>query len=695
MKKKKSYIASRRILFIALPLLTLASLIVWAEDYYRVYSGASLEPAAIIAGSNIDSVTAKNGNLSFYEGDNPVHTQSLTDSRIFFTKFGEEVFIPTNRFAKVDLPGDYTTPFANWESKFGLANLWDGGQYASVYDEGTYGTPFDSPIPQHFTIDLGHTIVLTRFKMYPRALEMYDGSAPRFVEIWGSENPSPDGSWDSWKKIGEWEQEKPSGYGAGSDVGPITDADRVWFCNGGNYIVDPSNYTPMRYLRFKVVDTFASYATDATTGYLVIAELEFFGGIIATVEDPEPVVSCDTLPNGKVYSVTEINASYNINRGEYAVFIPENTDVIRGVLVHQHGCLVEGIGASTAYDLHYQALAKKWGLALVGPDLYAPYGCGSWKEVEGGSGQALFNALRRVGIASGHSGLEDAPLLLWGHSGGGYWVLSMLKNYPERIMAVFAYSPAFNPVWSYPPAALKTPLFIRHAGANDLNDNGIYCWETALNTFHQMRQSGGYVSIANTPGQGHNFSYVRYMAVPFYESVLAQRLPEGNQTGYQSMRDMDESKAWLGDTTLLTVCRASDYTGNPLTQCWLPDENVAGKWQEYVTTETVSDITPPPPPYQAKQEWKNATTTVLTWKADADIESGIAYFNIYKNGQLNSRFPTSGEYQRFETQGDNPTPSGSDLPAMQVELSALAEDNFSISTVNWFELESEKTDFSH
>ena len=46
----------------------------------------------------------------------------------------------------------------------------------------------------------------------------------------------------------------------------------------------------------------------------------------------------------------------------YTLWLPDNVKTIRGIIVHQHGC---GTGAckggeTAAYDLHWQALAKKW-----------------------------------------------------------------------------------------------------------------------------------------------------------------------------------------------------------------------------------------------------------------------------------------------------------------------------------------------
>ncbi|RQP16741.1 MAG: hypothetical protein EAS52_10885, partial [Parapedobacter sp.] len=75
------------------------------------------------------------------------------------------------------------------------------------------------------------------------------------------------------------------------------------------------------------------------------------------------------IENGTVYRVVVKNTD-TADYAVYHVFIPSDVDTIRGVFVHQHGCGMEGRGKSTAYDVQYQAFAKKWGLAIVGPDLY-------------------------------------------------------------------------------------------------------------------------------------------------------------------------------------------------------------------------------------------------------------------------------------------------------------------------------------
>ena len=51
----------------------------------------------------------------------------------------------------------------------------------------------------------------------------------------------------------------------------------------------------------------------------------------------------------------------------YTLWIPDNIKTVRAVIVHQHGASIPAAqaGATSAYDLHWQALAKKWNCVLL------------------------------------------------------------------------------------------------------------------------------------------------------------------------------------------------------------------------------------------------------------------------------------------------------------------------------------------
>lgn len=392
---------------------------------------------------------------------------------------------------------------------------------------------------------------------------------------------------------------------------------------------------------------------------------------------------------GTVFSVSIADTcNYKFERARYTLFIPEGISKIKGILIHQHGCTMEGTGKPIAYDLQYQAFAKKWGLALIGPDMYPHENdCFEWNRPENGSDASLLKAIDSISILSGHPELNDAPWLLWGHSGGGYWALSMLSRHPQKVIALVAYSAAFDPEINYPASVAKVPVLLRHAGKDDINEPLVRCWETAVNQFSTLRKMKGLASIVHNKNQTHNFSYIRRLTIPFFESVLQQRLPT---EGSNMLRDMDYSKSWLADTTGIKIHKASAFVGNPDSMSWLPDSITAIKYQEFIQTGTILDHTIPPTPYDVMIDKQNTQGIRIAWEADADIESGIKHFNIYKNREIIQRFPAEGEYQYFDTNGDNPIPEIA--PQMCIALPQTDiiynKDTIEITTVNHDGLES-------
>ena len=90
----------------------------------------------------------------------------------------------------------------------------------------------------------------------------------------------------------------------------------------------------------------------------------------------------------------------------YTLWIPDGVPRLRGVIVHQHGAgtTASKEGSTAAYDLHWQALAKKWDCALLGPTYHvlheqndlSPGGSELWFDPRRGSEKTFLKALRRI-----------------------------------------------------------------------------------------------------------------------------------------------------------------------------------------------------------------------------------------------------------------------------------------------------------
>jgi pimeloyl-ACP methyl ester carboxylesterase len=131
----------------------------------------------------------------------------------------------------------------------------------------------------------------------------------------------------------------------------------------------------------------------------------------------------------------------------YTLWIPDGASRLRGVIVHQHGAGTTASieGSTAAYDLHWQALAKKWDCALLGPSYHvlhekndlSPGGSELWFDPRRGSEKTFLKAIGELASKSAHPELETAPWVLWGHSGGGIWSDVMCALHPDRVVAVW------------------------------------------------------------------------------------------------------------------------------------------------------------------------------------------------------------------------------------------------------------------
>ncbi len=111
------------------------------------------------------------------------------------------------------------------------------------------------------------------------------------------------------------------------------------------------------------------------------------------------------------------------------------------MVVHQHGC-GEGScksGLTGAFDLHWQALARKHECALLAPSYEQPQDadCQLWCDPRNGSDATFQKSLTDLGEASGHPELATVPWALWGHSGGGMWAGTMTLLHPDRVAAAW------------------------------------------------------------------------------------------------------------------------------------------------------------------------------------------------------------------------------------------------------------------
>lgn len=336
----------------------------------------------------------------------------------------------------------------------------------------------------------------------------------------------------------------------------------------------------------------------------------------------------------------------------YTIWIPPDVKLLRGVIVHQHGC-GEGScksGLTGAYDLHWQALAKKHACALLAPSYEQPEkaDCQLWCDPRNGSAAAFQKCLVELGAKSSHPELAQVPWALWGHSGGGHWAGGMVLLYPERVAAAWLRSgvPLLKPdpartgikAHTLPDAALKVPMLCNlgtkeGVTVKDSRFGGV--WPANELFFNEVRSRGGLIGVAVDPLSSHDCGNQRYLAIPWLDACLSARLPE---TGTAPLRDMPLDSAWLAPPTGEEAVPAGAFEGDPRQAAWLPNETIARAWMQYVKNTEVADTTPPPAPRNVRIQGHE-----LSWDAEADLESGLASFIIERDGQMLATLPEQGK----------------------------------------------------
>lgn len=333
---------------------------------------------------------------------------------------------------------------------------------------------------------------------------------------------------------------------------------------------------------------------------------------------------------------------------KYTVWIPAGVETLRGVVVHQHGC-GEGScksGLTGAFDLHWQALAQKHGCALLSPSYEQPgdANCGLWCDPRNGSGDKFLQGLRDLGAMSGHPELATVPWALWGHSGGAMWSGSMTLLYPERVAAAWLRS-GMTPlepiegrperkVFDWDEAVTGVPMMCNlGTGEGYTVKEGKFSgvW-TAVEPFHRkIRSEGGLIAVSIDPLTDHECGNQRYLAIPWFDVCLSARLPEKSGDALQAM---PAEEAWLATAEDHAIIAAAEYEGDPAETSWLPNQDLAEKWAAYMKDTNIPDTTPPPAPGEPTVEGN-----VLTWTAEADLESGIERFLIKRDGEVIASVP--------------------------------------------------------
>lgn len=336
---------------------------------------------------------------------------------------------------------------------------------------------------------------------------------------------------------------------------------------------------------------------------------------------------------------------------EFRLWIPDNIPTIRGLIIKQHGCGDDAAatGLEHATDLQWQALALKHQFALLGTKF--PTGkqpCESWALTNYGSESALIKALELLGTQSKHLELNRVPWALWGHSGGADWIIQLLQQYPDRtIAAIAARGGGFMLLGTNPTLASIPVLFA--LGAKD----NILVRETQTlptQAFQRYRKLAAPWAIASAANTGHELGDTRLLAIPYFDALITQRLPAQGK----DLQPIDPNLGWLGNIDTREIAPMAKFTGERSKAAWLPNEETARKWQQYVTTGKIPPTQKPRAPNNLQATRRDSNTLLLTWNYQPDLESGLPAFRIDRNKSTIATLPKPSH--NFGDAPDPPSP---------------------------------------
>lgn len=268
-----------------------------------------------------------------------------------------------------------------------------------------------------------------------------------------------------------------------------------------------------------------------------------------------------------------------IQFGEFALHVPANVKHVRGILLALGGPDTRGFadpsvsfGAPPAVTPSLQALgamfrelAAERGLAILGSGRRGPQ-----YPNEPASDQRLLDGIAQAATLTGRAELLQAPLLLYGMSGGAPLATGFTQRNPERVAALFLKVPqTAGPLTGQ---ALRIPAYMILAELDAFVDNTML-----TTTFEAHRDAGAPWAMAVEPGVPHHSlsPAQRELTIAWMRAIL----PLGTAGPF---RQTSPQVGWLGDPATGQIAPASAFAGDRSTASWFPTRPLAVQWAAFI-----------------------------------------------------------------------------------------------------------------
>ena len=261
----------------------------------------------------------------------------------------------------------------------------------------------------------------------------------------------------------------------------------------------------------------------------------------------------------------------NYYYAEFGLHLPDDIQNMKGILV-----LVPGHNGNGLYlkdDPGWISFAEENNLALVGCYFNGNHYDKRYYLAGGGAGYALVTALDYFATETGLPELNTLPIAIRGYSDGAIFAYTFTCNIPQRIACFVSIKGGYFPFMA-DEVAVKTPgMFIY--GELDLDERNL---ESKSVFFNYRKENDAQWILIEQKNIGHEPGNENDIVRPFLAKVCSLRINKNSD----QLITLENNSGYLGSQSFEEYWSYSDYPNDPDFASWLPDEEFAIIWKNYV-----------------------------------------------------------------------------------------------------------------
>lgn len=282
-----------------------------------------------------------------------------------------------------------------------------------------------------------------------------------------------------------------------------------------------------------------------------------------------------------VAHVQALRAGENFSGGEAMLAIPNGVGSPKAVMVVTWRDPANGADFANPRSSRLLPFAQENQLAILGVTLQHKGDEPTYQNVEGGSGQAVLDALTALAGKFNKPQLAEAPLIMLGspRSSGGF-AFNFAQWKPERV-AVVVTGHGENYVAEPSPEGIKIPtlFFTIPSGAVFADDEPEFGLEKTWLKFRDRNPPWVYAKFPYDLSGADDADF--FFAQRFIDLVLRRRLQGGEMTEFNP-----NAGAQMGNRETFELVAANPENEKDPNFTWLPDLNFANAWVKYSEGET-------------------------------------------------------------------------------------------------------------